>query len=64
MVNIAQSLAEREQLRQDIKRSDELRAGIRAKLARGKDQDVVTGWDDIERLDAEIARRVRQLAVK
>lgn len=63
MVNIAHNLAEREQLRQDIKRSEELRADIRAKLARGKDQDVVTGWDDIERLDAEIARRVRQLAV-
>ena len=63
MVKIAHNLAEREQLRQDIKRSEELRADIRAKLARGKDQDVVTGWDDIERLDAEIARRVRQLAV-
>jgi hypothetical protein len=64
MVDIAQTLAEREQLRQDIKRSEELRAGIRAKLARGKDHDVLTGWDDIERLDAEIARSVRQLADK
>jgi hypothetical protein len=62
MIDIsAQALEERERLRQDIKRSEEMRATLRAKLARGKDEDLVAAWRDIEALDLDIARRIRTL---
>ena len=51
----AKALEERERLRQDIKRSEEMRATLRAKLARGKDQDLIVAWQDIEALDLDIA---------
>jgi hypothetical protein len=54
-------LADREQLREDIKRSESLRADIREKLARGKDRDLLADWQNIERLDLDIGRRLRRL---
>ena len=57
----ARALEQREQLRQDIRRSEELRATLRAKLARGKDEDLIAAWHDIEALDLDIAQRIRTL---
>jgi hypothetical protein len=54
-------IQEREQLRQDIKRSGDLRAEIRARIARGKFQDIATAWDVVETLDTDIGRRIRLL---
>ena len=55
------SVEEREQLRQDLKKSEALRADIRAMLARGKDQDLLTIWETVEALDVTIARQIRKL---
>ena len=51
---------EREQLRQDIERSEEMRARLREQLAANKDVDLVAAWSEIEMLDQDIARRIRK----
>ena len=62
MVDITgNDLEKREQLRQDVKRSEELRSELRAKLARGKDGGLLEAWQDIERLDLNIGRQIRAL---
>jgi hypothetical protein len=62
MVDITgKDLEKREQIRQDLKRSEEMRTEIRAKLARGKDEGLLAAWQDIERLDLAIGRQIRQL---
>ena len=52
---------ERGQLRRDIERSEWKRSEIRQTLAAGRDIDVVAAWEDLERLDADIAKRIRML---
>lgn len=62
MVDITgKHLEAREQLRQDLKRSEDLRSEMRAKLARGNDANLLEAWQDIERLDLNIGRRIRTL---
>jgi hypothetical protein len=54
-------IREIEKLRQDIKKSEEMQADIRAKLARGKYQDLVAAWDAVEQLVLDTGRRIRLL---
>ena len=53
-----------EKLRQDIKKGEEMQAAIRAKLARGKYQDLVAAWDAVEQLVLDVGRRIQRLEPK
>jgi hypothetical protein len=50
-----------EKLCQDIRRSEEMHADIRAKLARGKYQDLAAAWDAVEQLVLDTGKRIRLL---
>jgi hypothetical protein len=52
---------QRGQLRRDIERSEWMRSEIRLKLAAGQDVDLLVAWEELERLDMDIAKRIRML---
>jgi len=49
---------ERDQLIEDIKRSDSLRRGILEMAERSKDFDIAAAWKEVEALDAPIGERI------
>lgn len=49
---------ERAQLIEDIKRSDNLRRGIVKREDLSKGFDILDAWEEVEKLDAPISRRI------
>jgi hypothetical protein len=52
------NIDERDQLVEDIKRSDTLRRGIVEMAERSKDFDIPAAWEEVEALDASINERI------
>ena len=53
------TLDERAQLVEDIKKSDNLRRGIVERAELSKDFDILAAWEEVEKLDESIDRRIR-----
>ena len=49
---------ERAQLVEDIKRSDNLRRGIVERAELSKDFDILAAWEEVEKLDESITKRI------
>ena len=49
---------ERAQLVEDIKRSDNLRRGIVERAELSQDFDILAAWEEVEKLDESITRRI------
>jgi hypothetical protein len=49
---------ERAQLVEDIKRSDNLRRGIIERAELSKDFDILAAWEEVEKLDDSINKRI------
>jgi hypothetical protein len=49
---------ERAQLVQDIKRADSLRRGVIERAELSEDFDILAAWEEVEKLDTDINRRV------
>ena len=49
---------ERAQLVEDIKKSDNLRRGIVERAELSKDFDILAAWEEVEKLDESISRRI------
>ena len=49
---------ERAQLVEDIKRSDNLRRGIVERAELSEDFDVVAAWEEVEKFEASINKRI------
>jgi hypothetical protein len=49
---------ERAQLVEDIKRSDNLRRGIVERAELSEDFDVLAAWEEVEKLDESITKRI------
>jgi hypothetical protein len=49
---------ERAQLVEDIKKSDNLRRGIVERAELSKDFDIPAAWEEVEKLDESIAKRI------
>jgi hypothetical protein len=49
---------ERAQLVEDIKKSDNLRRGIVERAELSEDFDVVAAWEEVEKLDESITKRI------
>jgi hypothetical protein len=49
---------ERAQLVEDIKRSDSLRRGVVERAEVSEDFDILAAWEEVEKLDGDINRRV------
>jgi hypothetical protein len=52
------TLDERAQLVEDIKKSDNLRRGIVERAELSKDFDILAAWEEVEKLDESISRRI------
>ena len=50
--------AETEKLVEDIKRSDSLRRGVVERAEVSEDFDILAAWEEVEKLDTDINRRV------
>ena len=49
-----------ESLVEDLERSIQMRSVLRQRLMRNEEVDLVSEWNEIEQLDAEIARKIRK----
>jgi hypothetical protein len=49
---------ERAQLVEDIKKSDNLRRGIVERAERSEDFDILAAWEEVEKLDESISKRI------
>jgi hypothetical protein len=49
---------ERAQLVEDIKRSDNLRRGIVERAELSEDFDILAAWEEVEKLDGSITKRI------
>ena len=49
---------ERAQLLEDIKKSDHVRRGIVERAEMSQEFDIVAAWEEVERLDASIYKRI------
>jgi len=49
---------ERAQLLEDIKKSDNVRRGIVERAEMSQEFDIVAAWEEVERLDASIYKRI------
>ena len=56
--NHSMTLDERAQLVEDIKKSDNLRRGIVERAELSKDFDILAAWEEVEKLDESITKRI------
>ena len=52
------TLDERDQLIEDIKRSDNLRRGITERASLDAEFDILAAWEEVEKLDESIHQRI------
>ena len=62
--NVYMDQDELAQLSLQIERSIEMRQSLRARLATGEAVDLVAVWEEIEKLDHEIARTLRKRPIE
>ena len=53
------TIDERSQLVEDMKRSDTLRRGIIERAELSKEFDILAAWEEVEKLDDSINKRIR-----